>query len=368
MGGFLGSLDPVSAVLGGVSAVTNAFTAYQNSKNVKKQIQAQKEENALNRQFNHDEAELSRQYNTEMVDKANAYNTPQANVQRLMDAGLHPSLAYGNLGNTAMVTGSTSQQASTQNSVSPVIPDLSSLSNIAKDIAEIDLIKAQTKKTESDTELNDVELQFASELKQGELKLQSANIRLSESSSSLNNSTIQLQAKEIGEIFARTQQLYTDLDNANIDNWFRTMHQQFYLQDESGERLAELLNSRHFREVYESADVQFRSQITKEQALLAKVMFLADLRERYARSSLSEWQAESIRRTIDTTVENLRKEGYNIDYRNDRLFLENVNFDYILGAQLGKFGIVNAAAVDLTQSRRRPTRYYRGRGPLKINR
>lgn len=41
--------------------------------------------------------ELSRKWNEEMWNKQNAYNTPSAQIERLIDAGLNPALAYGDI-------------------------------------------------------------------------------------------------------------------------------------------------------------------------------------------------------------------------------------------------------------------------------
>lgn len=55
-------------------------------------------QNKLNRQFALEQQRLQNQFNLNMWNRQNAYNSPAAQVQRLMQAGLNPNLAYGQLG------------------------------------------------------------------------------------------------------------------------------------------------------------------------------------------------------------------------------------------------------------------------------
>lgn len=67
---------------------------------------AQKKENRRQRQFAREQAENAWNKQVQMFNMTNAYNTPQAQVQRLKNAGLSPHLMYGNGGadNTASAT------------------------------------------------------------------------------------------------------------------------------------------------------------------------------------------------------------------------------------------------------------------------
>lgn len=50
---------------------------------------------ALQNKYNKEMAALQNQYNIDMWNMQNEYNTPTAQMQRLVDAGLSPNLAYG---------------------------------------------------------------------------------------------------------------------------------------------------------------------------------------------------------------------------------------------------------------------------------
>lgn len=55
-------------------------------------------QNEKNRQFALQQQRLQNQFNLDMWNRQNAYNSPSSQVQRLMQAGLNPNLAYGQLG------------------------------------------------------------------------------------------------------------------------------------------------------------------------------------------------------------------------------------------------------------------------------
>lgn len=55
-------------------------------------------QNSKNKQFALEQQRLQNQFNLNMWNRQNAYNSPSSQVQRLMQAGLNPNLAYGQLG------------------------------------------------------------------------------------------------------------------------------------------------------------------------------------------------------------------------------------------------------------------------------
>lgn len=55
-------------------------------------------QNEKNRQFALQQQRLQNQFNFDMWNRQNAYNSPSSQVQRLMQAGLNPNLAYSQLG------------------------------------------------------------------------------------------------------------------------------------------------------------------------------------------------------------------------------------------------------------------------------
>lgn len=87
IGGALTSFNPL------IGAATSLFGSIfgnsQSSSNVDKQIAAQRQENALNREFNANQAQIAREFDAnfqrELIQSYRDYNTPQAMMKRLQD-------------------------------------------------------------------------------------------------------------------------------------------------------------------------------------------------------------------------------------------------------------------------------------------
>lgn len=122
-----------------------------------KMIKAQKQENALNRQFNADEAQKARDFESEMFDRTNFYNTPKNVVNRLVDAGLNPALAFGGFQNAAF--GGNSAAAFSNGGVGSPLPDFTGLSSAGRSYLDaqeaqsrIHLNESEARKRESETD------------------------------------------------------------------------------------------------------------------------------------------------------------------------------------------------------------------------
>ncbi len=139
-----------AAVAGAASVLGSVLSA--NSAN--KSLFAQRTENAINRQFNHDEARLAREYNSSMIASQNEYNNPRNVMKRLKEAGINPALAYSNGGSVlgSVGIGSTSQQASSNSSVNPAMPDWSGIGQAGQSIMQAQLLKEQARKTAAEAD------------------------------------------------------------------------------------------------------------------------------------------------------------------------------------------------------------------------
>lgn len=166
----------------GSSLLGSLFSSYSQ----KKAIAAQREENALNRQFNMEEAQKSRDFQREMFNAENEYNDPKRVVSRLMAAGINPALAFGDFANSASAAGG-SAPASSSGGISPVMPDWSGIQSAGRSFLDAELLKAQTRninaqaaKTESETpwvdQLNSIEAQ----LKQSGIDLNLSSVKVNE--------------------------------------------------------------------------------------------------------------------------------------------------------------------------------------------
>ena len=83
---------------GGLGFAGSVINSYVGNQYNKQSLRAQQLENEKNRQFNAQQAEISRQYGLDIMHEQQRYNSASAQVDRLIQAGLNPALAYGQIG------------------------------------------------------------------------------------------------------------------------------------------------------------------------------------------------------------------------------------------------------------------------------
>ena len=83
-----------SAFTGTTSLLSGLFGAAQQSRNIDKQIAAQREENERTRAYNLSLARQQNAWNIDQWNRENAYNSPQQIMSRLSAAGLNPDMIY----------------------------------------------------------------------------------------------------------------------------------------------------------------------------------------------------------------------------------------------------------------------------------
>ena len=169
--------------------------------------------NAKDRKFSENQANLQRQYANEDFEKTNAYNDPAAYKDRLKKAGLNPALMYG---------GGPSQQASAiMRGTAPATsrreaPDLSMLSNILPQLAQIQLVQAQTEGQKIANESNrrdlDNKIGAQNEVANPELlKLQSMQFEMAKAARDNEIAQASLQQDKIAAVQKALQQTYETL-------------------------------------------------------------------------------------------------------------------------------------------------------------
>lgn len=103
---------------------------------------------AANRAFQKDENELAYKRQLELMNYQNDYNTPQAQMQRLAEAGLNPNLMYGQgtTGNTAVSSPEyhPTQSDLSYNALETAARGIALYHNIQLQKEQVDNVKAQT--------------------------------------------------------------------------------------------------------------------------------------------------------------------------------------------------------------------------------
>lgn len=152
-----------SVINAGSSLIGSIAGAIGQNRVVNKQIEAQKRENQLNREYNLMLARQQNQWNLEQWQRENDYNSPTSQMARLRQAGLNPDLMYGQgtTGNSAGSPEMTSGAPSEPTDMSAMLSKRSFGQTMQQILdkeqqrrmneAQIEAIKANTKKTEEET-------------------------------------------------------------------------------------------------------------------------------------------------------------------------------------------------------------------------
>lgn len=211
-------------LVGGLAnAGASVYSQVQTNKNIDKQLAAQKEENQATREYNLNLAKQQNQWSIEQWNRENAYNTPSAQMERAKAAGLNADMLYGN--GTLQNAAASSPQMTSGAPATPMdwsalggkrtIGDAlaTSLSNeMAR--AQIDAVKADTKKTLADAGLSEIALTYADAKERLNMKLTEEQFKLVEQQWQEVAQTIENKRAELEGI---------SLDNARkmIENAFQ---------------------------------------------------------------------------------------------------------------------------------------------------
>lgn len=118
----------------------------------------QRKQNKIQREYEQQTYEKNKRDQLDFWHMQNEYNSPQAQMQRLKDAGLNPNLVYGNgadaiSGNLQAPSPSISNSTRFENPITDA-NIFSQMANLSKSSAQIDLMRQQTITQESIQKLN----------------------------------------------------------------------------------------------------------------------------------------------------------------------------------------------------------------------
>ncbi len=225
--------------------------------------------NSANRKWNEEQAQKQRDYSTEMMNaqnawnlemwrKENEYNTPEAQLQRLRDAGLNP-LYYGldgtgNAGSLQSAQPLGYERAEGSFQLNPVATGIAS----AAELAQVANIQAQTEKTKSETKAIESKLPFEVD----SLRAQIRNSNLSSDAQETLNKYIdkqqeaELRVKDatVAEADSMVQKAFAEIEKMDYEEitmfvgWLETnerilnLQKQRQLSDAEIAELASLVN------------------------------------------------------------------------------------------------------------------------------
>lgn len=217
--GALGSL-----VGAGVSA---AFSGRTSKKNLEYSVYTQQQENEKNRRHNLQLAMLQNRWNEDMYNKNNVYNSPIEQRRRLEAAGLNPDLMYGGNGQLAIaqppaMTAGEGSHGSVNPPVAAYDPagNISSMFDNAVKMAQVGLIKAQTKKANAEGDIAVSDASIRDSLNKGILDLQHLQLNLGGKDLQLKDGEIRKIQPIIDNLNASTESIYENINlaQANISS------------------------------------------------------------------------------------------------------------------------------------------------------
>lgn len=234
----MGLFDGIfGGALGAAGSIFNGIMGYKGQQEANKtNLQIARETNQANRE----NQEYQNEWNLNMWNAQNEYNTPAAQRQRLEQAGLNP-IFYGLDGN-----GNAGALTSADYTAVPGAPMDNAgqflgagIGNAAREMAEINLLKSQAKKVESETDQTELLNSITRATKDDVISGAHYSMLVTKGTVDVTENTAELINKQCDEIGQRidlmTQQISQIQQSMKLDQ-FRTMLdatcQMLHLQNE----------------------------------------------------------------------------------------------------------------------------------------
>lgn len=347
------SLDFISSVFG--SAGNIGLGLYNQSQ--------QKAENDKNRKFNAEQAQLNRDFQERMFHESNAYNTPAQQVLRMKSAGLNPALMYQGSGFGAPAAAPSGSSASASGSA---LPSVSGDLNIARQLAEIENIKANTKKTDEEAKGQATDNKWKDLMNESIVSSNNMTVTVGDSVRKMNEAqfatltknlrTIELQWEEISE---RVNLLRSQVTGQNLDNVLKDIEKRFkapYMEAIIGKISAETAMSKFqvFRGMklltLEALNLQNDASLKASQSSLNHFLGVKQYQENSAFSDLYQEQIRGIK------IQNNQLE-FNLE--NDKTFRSaersaGIFHDIMVGLGSVLNGLSSASSSGLFKGKSRP--------------
>ena len=206
-------LGLLGSAFGSVGSIANVIGQ---NRAIKKQIQAQKEENEKNRQYNLMLAQTQNRWNIEQWQRENDYNSPTAQMARYRAAGLNPNLIYGQQNTSASSPTLTAGASSAPQDMSAIGQKrnfgqaMQEMLNVEMQKAQIEAIKAGTENTKANTEKTTeetkgltIENMYAAAREGRAIESHNMQIELGKSTLRMNDQQMENLKAQLPEIAAR---------------------------------------------------------------------------------------------------------------------------------------------------------------------
>ncbi|PWM08129.1 MAG: hypothetical protein DBY02_04685 [Coprobacter fastidiosus] len=232
-----------SIINAGSSLIGSIAGAIGQNKLINQQIEAQKRENQLNREYNLMLARQQNQWNLEQWQRENDYNSPTSQMARLRAAGLNPDLMYGQgtTGNSFSSPGMTSGAPSEPNDMSAMLSKRSFGQTMQQILdreqqrrmneAQIDAIKANTNKVNSETQGQDID-NAIQQIKLGnEAKFQDQTLKNMQAVEKMTDAQAQSYLQSVVESNRRIEKMGVEMESLRVAMDNVSFEQQMKVQE-----------------------------------------------------------------------------------------------------------------------------------------
>ena len=273
-----------SAICVDFSIAGNVSSTY----NIDTQIAAQQYENEKNREYNLNLAKMQNQWNIDQWNRENAYNSPAAQMARYKAAGLNSDLIYGQQNLSAaspeMTAGEGSQPTDVSNLANKrTIGDIAAQASQTRlTNAQAKLAESQAKKTDSDTEGQNITNAWLPDLLKGDVDVKSADVRQKLSAAGLNDKQIEVATEQIKVMQQSVKESQKKIEDLQSQMENRTFQQVQAMLE---------YNLRKDKQRYEISEILSKVSVNRSTAKRIMAMLPYDIAESISRTNVNDASA-----------------------------------------------------------------------------
>lgn len=275
----------LSTAIGVASSIAGNVAS---NKNIDTQIAAQQYENEKNREYNLNLAKMQNQWNIDQWNRENAYNSPAAQMARYKAAGLNPDLIYGQQNLSAaspeMTAGEGSQPTDVSNLANKrTIGDIAAQASQTRlTNAQAKLAESQAKKTDSDTEGQNITNAWLPDLLKGDVDVKSADVRQKLSAAGLNDKQIEVATEQIKVMQQSVKESQKKIEDLQSQMENRTFQQVQAMLE---------YNLRKDKQRYEISEILSKVSVNRSTAKRIMAMLPYDIAESISRTNVNDASA-----------------------------------------------------------------------------
>lgn len=275
----------LSTAIGVASSIAGNVAS---NKNIDTQIAAQQYENEKNREYNLNLAKMQNQWNIDQWNRENAYNSPAAQMARYKAAGLNSDLIYGQQNLSAaspeMTAGEGSQPTDVSNLANKrTIGDIAAQASQTRlTNAQAKLAESQAKKTDSDTEGQNITNAWLPDLLKGDVDVKSADVRQKLSAAGLNDKQIEVATEQIKVMQQSVKESQKKIEDLQSQMENRTFQQVQAMLE---------YNLRKDKQRYEISEILSKVSVNRSTAKRIMAMLPYDIAESISRTNVNDASA-----------------------------------------------------------------------------